>query len=248
MPKEGRLKPACAGYAMPLDAPTYATPPIHYRGVQSIMVSYETDLEAALDLLPEGLVIEPPALATLLFINYPFSTLGPYKEVILVIHCLYNGQPTSYIPHIVVNSEVPLAAGREIWGYPKKLAHIEVETSSPVDVLWGRMERPKGHAICSGGIRPEHLLDLPKTPTDAYNFALRVIPNPAAGQRPSLAELVRVHTVTTLHEAWEGPGWAEFHCVSAVDPWHKLKVKEVVNAQYRISDMMLGHGEIAKTY
>ena len=134
MTTEGRLNPLDSGYDMPVDAPLFAKPPIHYRDVHAIQITYETDLDAALDLLPQGLEIESPATATILFINYPFSTLGPYNEVILVINCLYNGQPTGYIPHIVVDNEVPLAAGREIWGYPKKLAKIEIETGEPMDI------------------------------------------------------------------------------------------------------------------
>lgn len=247
MAHEGRLD--LNGYDMPVDAPLYAKPPIHYRDVNAISISYETDLDAALDLLPQGLEIEAPAIATLMFIQYPFSTLGPYNEVILSINCSYDGQPTNYIPHIVVDNEVPLAAGREIWGYPKKLANIEVELSAPVDVLWGKMERPSGNTICSGGIRPERPVEFSTEPTDNYGMALRLIPSPVDGaSKPSIAELLRVHHVATVKEEWEGPGWVEYHTHSDVDPWHKLKVKEVVGATYRISDMILGLAEIVKTY
>ena len=99
---------------MPVDAPLYHKPPIHYRHVQTIAVMYETDREAALDLLPEGLMLVEPAIATLLFIRYPYSTLGPYEEAILGISCTWDGEPRFYIPHIVVNSDVPQVAGREI--------------------------------------------------------------------------------------------------------------------------------------
>ena len=75
--KEGRLGKKGFGYDMPVDAPLYARPPIDYRDVHAIAVTYETDEEAVLDLLPEGLTIEGPALASVSFIQYPFSTLGP---------------------------------------------------------------------------------------------------------------------------------------------------------------------------
>lgn len=248
MAQEGRLTADKFGFATPVDAPLYAKPPIQYRDVHAISVVYETDMDAALDLLPEGLVIEPPALATVLFIHYPFSTLGPYDEVILSISCTFEGAARSYIPHIVVNSEMPLAAGREIWGFPKKLADITVETEAATDLLSGKMERPSGHLICSAGIRPETSLQVNGEPQEGHSLALRVIPSPVEGAKPSLAELVETHSVSTTKQAWTGPGWVEFHSHSQVDPWHKLRVKEVVTANYRISDMTLGFGRVVRTY
>ena len=248
MAREGRLTADKFGFDTPVDAPLYAKPPIHYRDVHAISILYETDMEAALDLLPEGLVIEPPALASVLFIKYPFSTLGPYDETILGISCLFEGTPRFYIPHIVLNSEMPLAAGREIWGFPKKLADITIETDAPSDLLSGKMERPSGHLICSAGIRPETPVDVSGEPEDSYSLALRLIPSPVEVAKPSLAELVETHSVNTLKEVWTGPGWVEFHSHSEVDPWHKLKVKEVVNASYRINDMILGFGRVVRTY
>ncbi len=79
-------------------------------------------------------------------------------------------------------------------------------------------------------------------------MSLRLIPSPVEGAKPSLAELIETHSVSTTKQQWSGPGWAEFHSHSQVDPWHKLKVKEVVNANYRIYDMVLGFGRVVRTY
>jgi acetoacetate decarboxylase len=245
---EGRLKAAKFGYDMPVDAPLYAKPPIYYKDVHTISVTWETDLDAALDLLPEGLELEPPAIASIIFARYPFSTLGPYNETILGIACSCDGTPGLYIPHIVVDSEVPLAAGREIWGYPKKFAHIEIDTDAPGDVLSGRMERPRGNLLCGAGVRPEWPIRAAGEPTDGYSMALRVIPAPEENGGPSLAQLIRTHTVTTVKEEWEGTGWVEFYTHSNVDPWHKLNVEEVVDARYRISDMTLGFGKVVRSW
>ena len=47
-----------------------------------------------------------------------------------------------------LTTEAPLAAGREIWGIPKKLAHIEFTREN--DHPMGSVERPKGLQICTG--------------------------------------------------------------------------------------------------
>lgn len=246
--REGRFKANKFGYDMPADAPLYSKPPIYYRDMRSISVAYETDLDAALDLLPEGLELEPPAIATVMFVRYPFSTAGPYLETILGIACEYDGTPGLYIPHIVLDSDAPMAAGREIYGYPKKLAHIEIDLESSTDVFSCRMERPRGNLICSGGVRPEWPITVSGEASDGYSMALRVIPSPEKDAAPSLAELIRIHTTNTVKEEWEGTGWLEFHTHSDLDPWHKLKVTDVVDVRYRVADMVLGYGEIIRRY
>ncbi len=246
MPSEGKLTKDQFGYAMPVDAPLYARPPIRYENAQTISVSYETDPEAALALLPAGLALPEPAIAMMLFIHYPFSTLGPYEETILGIACTWNGEPKFYIPHIVVNNVIPLAAGREIWGYPKKMATIDIEHEE--DIIWGKMERPDGNLICSAGIRPE-------TPVQEVegegggSVSLRVIPSPVEAAPPSVAELINVPPLNnTVVESYVGPGWVRFHSDSALDPWHKLPVKQVVGASYRVTHFDLGFGNVLKTY
>ena len=245
MPLEGRLTKEKFGYDMPVDAPLYHKPPIYYRNVQTIGVTYETDREAALDLLPEGLTLTEPATATLLFIRYPYSTLGPYEEVILGIPCIWDGAPKFYIPHIVVNSDIPQAAGREVWGYPKKMATITLETEG--DIMWGKMERPAGNLICSAGVKPETPIEEGRG-GGLGSLSLRVIPSPEEGAPPSLAQLIEVPPNSTVLESWSGPGWAQYHCESALDPWHRLSIKRVLGASYRVYHQELGYGRIIKTY
>jgi len=246
MALKGRLTKDKFGFAMPVDAPLFAKPPIHYKNVETIKITYETDPDAALDLLPEGLELPEPAMAALLFFRYPFSTLGPYDETILAIPCLWNDESRFYIAHIVVNSDIPLTAGREVWGYPKKMATITIEEEG--DIIWGKMERPAGNLICSAGIRPETPREEPAQ-AGGGGLSLRVIPSPEEGAPPSLAELIEVPPRNNVPlESWTGPGWAEYHSNSDLDPWHKLSVKQVLDASYRKYHMELGFGHVIKTY
>jgi len=245
MTAEGKLTKGKFGYAMPVDAPLFARPPIHYKNAETIAVTYETDPEAALEMLPEGLSLPTPAAAALLFIRYPFSTLGPYEETILGIPCLWKDEPKFYIPHIVVNSDIPLAAGREIWGYPKKMAKITIEREG--DIVWGKMERPEGNLICSAGVRPE--IPVEEELTGESSLSLRVIPSPEEGAPPSVAELIEVPPLNrTILESYHGPGWARYHSDSMIDPWHKLAVKNLLDAAYTRTQFDLGFGKIIKRY
>lgn len=250
MGRRGKLSAEDTNEAMPVDAPLYHKPPFHFRDVHAISINYETDEEALLSLLPNVLKLPEAPSATLMFIKYPFSTLGPYEETILGIPCLLGGEERFYIPHIVLNSDAPLAAGREIYGYPKKLADIEITESS--DGITGKMARPVGNLICSAGMRPQEPVEIPPdlvgVPTDSHSLALRVIPDPGEGERPTIAQLVETNTKMSVKEVWTGPGWANYHSASSLDPWHRLDVKHVVSSTYQIYDMVLGFGRVVQEY
>jgi acetoacetate decarboxylase len=246
MTKKGRFTKDRFGFSQPADAPLYAKLPIYYRYVEAIEIDYETDEEAALDLLPVGLELPTPAMAAFLLIRYPFSTLGPYEEAILSIISTWEGEERFYIPHIVVNNDIPQAAGREIWGFPKKMAHITLEKGA--DLIWGMMERPQGNRIVTAGVRPEVSVEIEEADLDVVSACLRLIPSPEEGAEPSVAELVEVYSKINILEMWQGPGWIQYDTVSMIDPWHKLSVKQIVSATYRIYHQELGYGKIIKRY
>ncbi|MBU0471318.1 MAG: acetoacetate decarboxylase family protein, partial [Nanoarchaeota archaeon] len=52
-------------------------PPIYYKNVEAISFAYETDEDAAADILPEGLELTSPATAslTLSFLRSSFSDI-----------------------------------------------------------------------------------------------------------------------------------------------------------------------------
>ncbi len=246
MGKAGRLTKGKFGYDMPVDAPLYGKPPYYYKGAESMAFAYETDEEAAAELLPEGLELTTPATAHVSFINYPFSTLGSYAEAILGLACTWQGQPRSYVAHIVLDTDSPFAAGREIWGIPKKLARITLDMDG--DLVIGTMERPKGNRICTGVMRLEEPLPAGPVAAGGGSVFLRVIPSPEEGAEPSLAELIEVPANSTVLEAWQGTGFVEFNSHSTIDPWYKLSVKRMVGASYRKFDMVLDYGKIVKRY
>lgn len=240
MSRKGKLKASDYGHNMPVDAPLYPNPPYPYKDVEAFTIIYETDEQAALALLPEALDLTETATAVLMFVKYPFSSLGPYEETILGLRCLYKGEERIYIPHIVLNNDVPLAAGREVYGFPKKLADVTIRNEG--DGLWGRMERPRGNLICSAGIRLEQRIEVNPEPVDGYSMSLRLIPSPTEGENPTVSELIETHTTNIGRDLWTGTGWVDFHSQSAIDPWHKLSVKQIISSTYSHYDFILGFG------
>jgi acetoacetate decarboxylase len=239
--RHGRLNLKNAGYSMPGDAPAYQSPPFYYRGTRSISVAFETDADAALEALPAPLSLPDPATAVLSFYEYPWTTFGPYNEVILSLLVEHKGRPMTYIMHIAVTTEPPMLAGREIWGFPKKLAQIEFKSER--DMIYGTLERPAGVRLASAIVRPE------RPATNGHSSAppavsMRLIPSAEENGKPVCADIIETSTQVKVHEAWTGTGSIAFAESSRLDPWNRLPVKRVIAANYVLSEMTLGFGKV----
>ena len=241
----GRLTKDRFGASMPVDAPYYQEPPFYYRDVQNFSVSYETHAEAVAELLPEGTEVELPAIAVVSVIWYPNTTFGPYNEAILGVPCRFEQKPYLYIPHIVVDTVPPLAGGREIWGFPKKMATIALDAED--ELLRGTVERPKGVRILTSTMRRERPLTEEEPALPA--LSLRVIPSPEPNAPPSLSDLVATNLDDrVVHEAWSGPATLSYDGQSPLDPWHTLPVRNVLGGTYTRYDFTLPHGRIVHKY
>ena len=67
------------------------------------------------------------AILSLAFVRYEDSDLGAYHELGVAFYVRGPRGRGVYIHHLPVDQEFTLAAGREIWGYPKFLAEIALE-------------------------------------------------------------------------------------------------------------------------
>jgi len=241
MPERGRLTLDKLGYSMPPDAPAYQPPPYYYRNAQAISVKFETDRSAALEALPEPLELIEPASANLSFYWYPFTTFGPYHEVILRLYARCDGQPLTYVQQIFVDSEPPMLAGREVWGFPKKLARIGFDRDR--DMIVGSLERPAGVKLATALMRPER----PAAPlgSNGPTTGLRIIPSAdPSDPRPALAELVAADSQHEVRAAWEGPASLCFPETSVFDPVNRFPVRRIVKAIYMEYDILLPAGRV----
>ena len=118
---------------MPGQAPLYPTGTSTYRDTEMALVAFTTDEDKAAALIPKELqLVKIPQLpgqasAVATFAKYRGNDeIGPYMEVIINIPVLYKGQLYLYVPYIYVDTDAAMAAGREIGGYPKKIANIQM--------------------------------------------------------------------------------------------------------------------------
>lgn len=247
MSKKGRITKEQMGFSMPVDSPLYPRPPIHYRDMETITIAYETDEQAALNMLPyaEELELVYPVTARIVFAHMPFTSYGAYDEAYQLLDCMWDGKPCIYPIRIIVDNESALAAGREIWGNPKKFGHVDWDNA--LDLKRVFVERPQGNRICTALMKPERPMSL--EPFESDILGLRVIPSPELDAEPSLAELIMNKITMTPKQVWTGPGSLSFQALSEIDPWHRLPIKELKESVYVLTDMDVAPGaEIVKRY
>ena len=136
---QGRLTKENIAHTMPVDAPAYHKKPFYFEGARMLRFDYETDPDAAASLIPAQLRLTDPPTAALMINEYPWSTLGPYREAILGVNVCYGDERFHYTRYLMLDSDVPILAGRDLYGFPKKMGVIEFEQQD--DVMAGYVGR-----------------------------------------------------------------------------------------------------------
>src|SRR5258705_6158975 len=125
---------------MPLHNPAYPRPPFRFVDLEYFIISYETDIDALRSVVPEPLKVDN-AIVHYEFIRMPNSSgFGDYTESGQVISVLDGqGRRANYTHSMYLDDEGPIAGGREIWGFPKKLASPRLSVDGK-DTLLGTLD------------------------------------------------------------------------------------------------------------
>ena len=233
-------------FAMPLTSPAFPPGPYRFINREFLIVTYRTDMDALRAVVPEPLQVTEP-IVKYEFIRMPDSTgFGDYTESGQVIPVTFDGVAGGYVHAMYLDDEGPIAGGRELWGFPKKLAspklRVEVDTLlgtldyGPVRVATATM----GYKHCALDLAAVHAAM--STP----NYLLKIIPHVDGSAR--ICELVRYFLEDiTVKGAWTGPAALEL-AHHALAPVARLPVLEVISASHILSDMTLGMGSVVHDY
>lgn len=233
-------------YSMPLTSPSYPKGPYRFFDREFFIVTYRTDPAALEKVVPEPLkVLEP--IVKYEFIRMPDSTgFGDYTETGQVIPVEFEGRKGGYVHAMYLDDESPIAGGRELWGFPKKLAKPKMAVES--DVLVGSLHY--GSVLCASatmGYKYEALdHDAVLKSLAAPNWMIKIIPHVDGTAR--VCELVEYYLENvTLKEAWTGPAALGLfpHAICDVA---KLPVLEVLSAVHMRTDLTLGLGKVVHDY
>lgn len=233
-------------FAMPFSSPSYPRGPYRFVNREFLVITYETDLDLLREVVPAPLQVTEP-LVKFEVIRMPDSTgFGDYTESGQVIPVTFQGIKGTYTHAMYLNDLAPIVAGREIWGFPKKLAQpsltIEQET------LLGTLDYGCNRiATATMGYKYQTLDN--QTVADTLtgpSYLLKIIPHVDGTTR--ICELVEFKLEhVTVKGAWSGPAALElFH--HALAPVASLPVKKIVSGLHLISDLTLPYGRVVYDY
>jgi acetoacetate decarboxylase len=233
-------------FAMPLTNPAYPPGPYRFVNREFLIVSYRTDLDALRAVVPEPLQVTD-AIVKYEFIRMPDSTgFGDYTESGQVIPVTFEGVAGGYVHSMYLNDEAPIAGGREIWGFPKKLANPSLSVEK--DTLLGTLDYgPVRVATATMGYKHHALeLDAIRASMLAPNYLLKIIPHVDGSAR--ICELVR-YFLEDVHVkgAWSGPAALQL-AQHALAPVADLPVLEVLSGTHIVADITLGLGSVIHDY
>ena len=254
-------RPMPEGFSMPLGASLYPPPPYEFRRAEQAWVQFEADSEAVRSMLPPG--VEPdsdPAVCEAWVCWYPWTTFGPYNEAYIMVRVVVDGVRYWYQPVIFTDNEVPLGAGREIWGFAKKLAVMQWDWGGAArgglrnEQLLFTVERPAGQRIMTFSMAPERPYDSSQREYLPV-LSFRHLPPSEEGRPPAASELVRLDVAGSVYTAangvpefWTGRGSVSFDAVSQIDPWHLFRPTRILGAYSATVDFSLPLGVVVKDY
>src|ERR1700681_1297317 len=194
-------------FAMPLTNPAYPPGPYRFVNREYLIITYRTDPAKLRSVVPAPLELdEREALDKNKFIRMPDSNgFGDYTESGQVIPVSFLGRRGGYTHSMFLNDEGPIAGGRELWGFPKKLAQPTLRTE--IDTLVGTLDYGPLR-VATGTMDYNHReADLAhvKASLQAPNFLLKIIPH--VDGTPRICELVEYYLEDIdVKGAWTGPG------------------------------------------
>jgi acetoacetate decarboxylase len=233
-------------FAMPFTSPAYPPGPYRFVNREFLIISYRTDPEALAAVIPAPLEMTDP-IVKFEFIRMPDSTgFGDYTEAGQVIPVSFRGEHGSYVHSMFLDCEPPIAGGREIWGFPKKLASPQLRVEK--DTIGGILRYgPVPVALATMGYKHRAVShDKIRASFAEPNYLLKIIPH--VDGTPRICELVRYYCEeVTVKGAWEGPAALELF-QHALAPVAALPVREVISGVHIQSDLTLGLGTVVHDY
>lgn len=240
------LKPEEWGYTNPAVSSLYGKPPLVWKDMDIHLVVYETDIENVKRVIPEPLEARSNIVITWLSDFKLGTTQGAFSEFAVYVQVKFQNWEGDYEPFLYVNSHLPLTAGREIWGYQKKMAEISLHHEH--EAVRAQVNR-LGHQIYKGLVVPEYIANMNEIPWSPHGvFSLKYIPSAEEGGTP-VRELVLTPGEFTAQEGkfFGGRGSVVYER-SEIDPTYLLEPKRILGAFFGKGDLYLPLGKVVHDY
>ncbi len=185
--------------------------PLTYSNSRWFAFIYQADEKDLKKVLPEPLQLEDDVVE-FWYVDHNHTMLGPYLEMGVTVAASYGGYKGGYYPYMYLSQDSAVFAGREPFGFPKKIAYIScLEHGGKKDNGWeppGKeffsfMLERRGYLIhtATGRYSGNKMSDLPRLPvfygkTDWGRLNYRMVTYP---------DLTKTeYNLTYLDSLWQG--------------------------------------------
>lgn len=219
----------------------FETPARLFPGAKMLGALFETKAEIVARLLPPPLEPADVPNALAFIAEYPETNLGPgYREAALFLNCRYRGEAGTYCLSMPIDSEeVRCTNGREIFGFPKKLAKIHLEREGATVRGW--VER---HGVRFFELSVELVSEVDALPPAGPGFLFKG--SPRIDLKPGFEGpvlLCRQQTDVVPRRVEVGmPSIVTRE--SARDPWAEVEVVSPIAGFFMVSDNTMRGGEV----
>lgn len=234
------------GFTNPVVSDLYGKPPLVWKDMDIHLVVYETDIENIEKVIPEPLTARTNRVIVWQSHFDLGTTQGAFSETAIYVQVKYQDYVADYEPFLYVDSHLPLTAGREIWGYQKKMAKIEI--AHEMEAVRAQTDR-LGHQIVKALVVPRYLASMDEVGFSPDGvFSLKYIPSAEENGEP-LRQLVLTPGEFTATEGkfFGGPASVTFER-SEIDPTYLLEPKKIVGGFFGKGDLYLPFGKIVCDY
>ena len=243
-----------AAFETPFDNPLVPRFPIQYRNCEILTAVYRTAAGAARPPVPQPLEVMGDLVIIHVYHANDTDWFGNYYESAVQIPVRLPASPPAgldiagvYSPYLYLSNDGAVAAGREIYGQPKKGGQPRLEvrddlfvgtvTRNGIDVITVTLPYKQQRVAAS---------ELSRYGDFKTNINLKVVP--AADGQTAIRQLTaRTFSDVSIHECWLGAATVELR-PNAQAPVYRLPVVEVLAGFYWRTDFVLPFGRVIHDY
>jgi acetoacetate decarboxylase len=225
-----------------------------FYDAEMLTVFWETKPEIIARLLPPPLKPAEQPIAMAFVAYYPATNFDViYHESALFVRAVHNGEEGSYCLAMPVTNDIAMAGGREVFGFPKKMADIHFKKDGASLQGWTERRGIRFMEISAeltgtfnDAEAQEKLLEMGMEDDGSmkaisYNF--KHFPAPEGAALDYNPRLVRQETVLKPKEIHFGQARITL-THSDYDPWAEVEVVKVLGAMYSVGDNSMIGGKV----
>lgn len=225
-----------------------------FEGAEMLTLVWETKPEIIEQILPPPLEpIERP-ICSAFIAYYPSTNQGqPYHESALFLRCQFKGEFGNFFLAMHVDDDRALIGGREICGFPKKMANIGIQHEGKIIKAWSErlgVKNLEATVELTGKFNSSEMPKvmqqykiLPSRKKGTINYNFKYFPAPTKIGFDYSPRLVRQETLVVPKSMEMGEAKIELNS-SVHDPWGEVEIVRILGALYLNTTNTMLPGEV----